>query len=95
MSRYRRALIPGGVVFFAVTFVDRRSTALVEQMDRLREPAVRKQPEAGLLTQALQYQLGTCPRKEFLARQFATPMSRSYSCLELRPLITCAPAPRP
>ena len=36
MSRYRRALVPGGTFFFTVTLADRRSTALVEHIDRLR-----------------------------------------------------------
>ena len=36
MSRYRRALVPGGTFFFTVTLADRQSTALVEHTDRLR-----------------------------------------------------------
>jgi putative transposase len=36
MSRYRRALVPGGTFFFTVTLADRQSTALVEHIDRLR-----------------------------------------------------------
>jgi putative transposase len=36
MSRYRRALIPGGVFFFTVTLADRSSDLLVKHIDRLR-----------------------------------------------------------
>jgi putative transposase len=36
MSRYRRSLVAGGTYFFTVTLADRRSSLLVEQMDRLR-----------------------------------------------------------
>jgi putative transposase len=36
MSRYRRALVPGGTFFFTVTLADRQSIALVEHIDRLR-----------------------------------------------------------
>jgi putative transposase len=36
MSRYRRAKIDGGVLFFTVTLADRSSDLLVRQVDRLR-----------------------------------------------------------
>ena len=36
MVRYRRNFIPGGTYFFTVTLADRRSTALVDYIDRLR-----------------------------------------------------------
>jgi putative transposase len=36
MSRYRRAIIPGGVFFFTVTLADRSSDLLVREIDRLR-----------------------------------------------------------
>jgi putative transposase len=36
MSRYRRALVPGGTFFFTVTLVDRQSAALVDHIDLLR-----------------------------------------------------------
>ena len=36
MSRYRRSLVPGGTFFFTVALADRRSTALVEHIDRPR-----------------------------------------------------------
>jgi putative transposase len=36
MVRYRRNFIPGGTFFFTVTLADRRSTALVDFIDRLR-----------------------------------------------------------
>ena len=37
MVRYRRNLIEGGAFFFTVTLADRRSMALVEHIDALRE----------------------------------------------------------
>jgi putative transposase len=37
MVQYRRNFIPGGTFFFTVTLADRRSSALVEQIDILRE----------------------------------------------------------
>jgi putative transposase len=37
MSRYRRALIPGGTFFFTVTLADRSSSVLVQQIDLLRD----------------------------------------------------------
>jgi putative transposase len=37
MSRYRRANIDGGVLFFTVTLADRTSDLLVRQIDRLRQ----------------------------------------------------------
>jgi putative transposase len=36
MSRYRRALIPGGIFFFTVALADRSSDLLVRHVDRLR-----------------------------------------------------------
>jgi putative transposase len=36
MVRYRRNFIPSGSYFFTVTLADRRSTALVDNIDRLR-----------------------------------------------------------
>jgi putative transposase len=36
MTRYRRALIDGGVFFFTVTLSDRSSNLLVREIDRLR-----------------------------------------------------------
>ena len=37
MVRYRRNFIPGGTFFFTVTLRDRRSSALVDHIDLLRE----------------------------------------------------------
>jgi putative transposase len=37
MSRYRRAKIDGGVLFFTVTLADRSSDLLVRDVDRLRQ----------------------------------------------------------
>jgi len=37
MSRYRRALVKGGVFFFIVTIADRSSDLLVRHIDRLRD----------------------------------------------------------
>ena len=37
MSRYRRAVVEGGVYFFTVTLADRSSDLLVRDIDRLRE----------------------------------------------------------
>ncbi len=37
MVRYRRNFIPGGSYFFTVTLDDRRSTALVDHVDKLRK----------------------------------------------------------
>src|ERR1700756_5773144 len=37
MSRYRRALIPGGTFFFTVTLADRSSSVLVQQVDLWRD----------------------------------------------------------
>ncbi|MCK1743285.1 transposase [Bradyrhizobium sp. 139] len=36
MVRYRRNLLPGGTFFFTVTLEDRRSSALVDHVDKLR-----------------------------------------------------------
>ena len=36
MSRYRRSLIAGGTFFFTVALVNRQSTLLVDEIDRLR-----------------------------------------------------------
>jgi putative transposase len=36
MVRYRRNLVPGGTYFFTVTLKDRRSSALVDDIDQLR-----------------------------------------------------------
>ena len=36
MVRYRRNLVPNGTYFFTVTLADRRSSALVDHIDRLR-----------------------------------------------------------
>ncbi len=36
MVRYRRNFLPGGTFFFTVTLADRRSSALVENIDLLR-----------------------------------------------------------
>ncbi|MDH2348563.1 transposase [Bradyrhizobium sp. SSUT77] len=36
MVRYRRNLLPGGTFFFTVTLDDRRSSALVDHVDKLR-----------------------------------------------------------
>ena len=36
MVRYRRNFVPGGTYFFTVTLADRRSTALVDQIESLR-----------------------------------------------------------
>ena len=36
MSRYRRAKIDGGVLFFTVTLADRSSDLLVQHIDRFR-----------------------------------------------------------
>ncbi len=49
MVRYRRNFIPGGTYFFTVTLADRRSSALVDQIDILRSAfrnARSKQPFA-------------------------------------------------
>ena len=37
MSDYRRNRVPGGTYFFTVNALDRRSTVLIQQIDRLRE----------------------------------------------------------
>jgi putative transposase len=37
MVRYRRNFVPGGMFFFTVTLADRRSRALVDHIDALRE----------------------------------------------------------
>jgi hypothetical protein len=37
MVQYRRNFVPGGTFFFTVTLADRRSSALVENIDVLRE----------------------------------------------------------
>ncbi len=37
MSRYRRSWVPGGSFFFTVTLADRRSSLLVDEIDRLRQ----------------------------------------------------------
>ena len=37
MVQYRRNFVPGGRFFFTVTLVDRRSSALIENIDVLRE----------------------------------------------------------
>jgi putative transposase len=36
MVNYRRNVLPGGTFFFTVTLADRRSSALVEQIEPLR-----------------------------------------------------------
>jgi putative transposase len=36
MSRYRRSHVPGATYFFTVTVADRQSSALTDQIDRLR-----------------------------------------------------------
>jgi REP-associated tyrosine transposase len=36
MVGYRRNFVPGGTYFFTVTLADRRSTALVDQIESLR-----------------------------------------------------------
>jgi putative transposase len=36
MSRYRRALVPGGTFFFTVTLADRQSNVLADYIDGLR-----------------------------------------------------------
>ena len=36
MVRYRRNLLPGGTFFFTVTLDDRRSSALIDHVDKLR-----------------------------------------------------------
>ena len=36
MSRYRRSFVRGGTFFFTVALADRRSSALVEHVERLR-----------------------------------------------------------
>lgn len=43
MSRYRRSLVGGGTFFFTVTLADRRSTLLIEQIERLRAVYARVQ----------------------------------------------------
>ncbi|MBD9467631.1 transposase [Pseudoxanthomonas sp. PXM01] len=37
MTRYRRALVPGGTYFFTVNLADRRTTLLVDHVDLLRD----------------------------------------------------------
>ena len=45
MPNYRRNLVPGGTYFFTVTLADRRSRALVDHVEALRE-AVRRIQQA-------------------------------------------------
>src|SRR3989338_6334290 len=45
MSRYRRSLVAGGTFFFTVILADRHSTALIDNIDRLRAVYGRVQRE--------------------------------------------------
>jgi putative transposase len=53
MSRYRRSLVPGGTFFFTVTLADRRSSILVDHIDRLRTIYARVQRERPFNTLAI------------------------------------------
>lgn len=53
MSHYRRSLVPGGTFFFTVTLADRRSHALVEHIERLREVYRRVQADHPFRTVAI------------------------------------------
>jgi len=53
MSRYRRSLVGGGTYFFTVTLADRRSSLLVEHIERLRAVYGRVQREHPFETVAI------------------------------------------
>ena len=53
MSSYRRSLVGGGTFFFTVTLADRRSSLLVEHIERLRTAYGRVQREHPFETAAI------------------------------------------